>query len=308
VPIRAERGPARTYTAGMSVLDDGAVPPPAPPRPGNVTRTRLTTVEVGEGRRRSADSLATEEPMEIRIEAPGTEQRQVAVTMRTPGNDFELAAGFLLTEGVVAARDDVATVRYCAVPREEQHYNVVTVALTRPVDTGRLQRNFFATSSCGICGKASLDSIDVRCAPLGPGPVVEEAVVAGLPGSLREAQRVFDRTGGLHAAGLFDPAGRLLELREDVGRHNAVDKLAGHALLSGDLPLSDRVMMVSGRLSFEIVQKAAVAGIPVVCAVSAPSSLAVDAGRRFGMTLVGFLRGSRFNIYSHPERIAAGRG
>jgi FdhD protein len=243
--------------------------------------------------------------MEIRVDAPGLEQRRVAVTMRTPGHDFELAAGFLFTEGIVAAQTDVRSVRYCDVPREEQQYNVVTVDLRRPYDPELLQRNFYTTSSCGICGKASLDSISVRCAPVAAGPEVAESVVVALPDRLREAQRVFDRTGGLHAAGLFDTAGTLLELREDVGRHNAVDKLVGRALLAGELPLSERVLMVSGRLSFEIVQKAAVAGIPIVCAVSAPSSLAVDTGRRFGMTLVGFLRGSRFNIYTNAERIAA---
>jgi FdhD protein len=277
----------------------------APARAGTVTRTRLTAVDLGDGRRRTADALATEEPMEIRVDAPGMPQRQVAVTMRTPGNDFELAAGFLFTEGIVAGPGEVASVKYCAVPREEQQYNVVTVDLSRPYDPELLQRNFYTTSSCGVCGKASLDSIAVRCAAVAEGPEVSEAVVCELPGRLRAAQRVFDRTGGLHAAGLFDPSGDLLELREDVGRHNAVDKLVGKALLEGDVPLSGRLLMVSGRLSFEIVQKAAVAGIPIVCAVSAPSSLAVDAGRRFGMTLVGFLRGSRFNIYSHAERITA---
>ena len=276
----------------------------APARAGTVTRTRLTAVELGDGRRRTADALATEEPLEIRVDSPGLEQRRVAVTMRTPGHDFELAAGFLYTEGIVSAQADVRTVRYCDVPREEQQYNVVTVDLRRPYDPELLQRNFYTTSSCGVCGRASLDSISVRCAPVAEGPEVSESVVVALPDRLREAQRVFDRTGGLHAAGLFDPAGTLLELREDVGRHNAVDKLVGRALLAGELPLSERVLMVSGRLSFEIVQKAAVAGIPIVCAVSAPSSLAVDAGRRFGMTLVGFLRGSRFNIYTNAERIA----
>ena len=277
----------------------------APARAGTVTRTRLTAVELGDGRRRTADALATEEPLEIRVDSPGLEQRRVAVTMRTPGHDFELAAGFLFTEGIVSAQNDVRTVRYCDVPREEQQYNVVTVDLRRPYDPELLQRNFYTTSSCGVCGKASLDSISVRCAPVAEGPEVAESVVVALPDRLREAQRVFDRTGGLHAAGLFDPAGTLLELREDVGRHNAVDKLVGRALLAGELPLSERALMVSGRLSFEIVQKAAVAGIPIVCAVSAPSSLAVDAGRRFGMTLIGFLRGSRFNIYTNAERITA---
>ena len=170
-------------------------------RPGNVTRTRLVAVEVGDGRRRTADALATEEPMEIRVDAPGMEQRAVAVTMRTPGNDFELAAGFLHTEGVVAATGDVTGVRYCDVPRSEQQYNVVTVALARPYDPALVQRSFYTTSSCGVCGKASLDSIAVRCAPVGEGPQLGEAVVVALPGRLREGQSVFDRTGGLHAAG-----------------------------------------------------------------------------------------------------------
>jgi FdhD protein len=276
----------------------------APARPQSTTRVRVTAVD-GDGVRRRADRLATEEPMEIRIQEPGADQRSVAVTMRTPGHDFELAAGFLFTEGLIAGRADVRRVRYCAVPREEQHYNVVTVDLTRALPGFQPQRAFYATSSCGVCGKASLEALDVQCAPVAPGPHIEPEILTALPEELRRVQRVFDRTGGLHAAGLFDASGALLELREDVGRHNAVDKLVGHALLSGELPLSERVLMVSGRLSFEIVQKAAVAGIPIVCAVSAPSSLAVDTGRRFGMTLVGFLRGSRFNIYTNAERITA---
>ena len=275
----------------------------APARAGTVTRTRLTAVELGDGRRRTADALATEEPLEIRVDSPGLEQRRVAVTMRTPGHDFELAAGFLFTEGIVSAQNDVRTVRYCDVPREEQQYNVVTVDLRRPYDPELLQRNFYTTSSCGVCGKASLDSISVRCAPVAEGPEVAESVVVALPDRLREAQRVFDRTGGLHAAGLFDPAGTLLELREDVGRHNAVDKLVGRALLAGELPLSERVLMVSGRLSFEIVQKATVAGIAILAAVSAPSSLAAELAAETGMTLVGFLRGESFNVYTGGQRL-----
>jgi FdhD protein len=192
------------------------------------------------------------------------------------------------------------------VPREEQHYNVVSVAVTRALDPVGAERNFYATSSCGVCGKASLDAIEVQCAPVADGPAVTASVVTALPDRLRAAQEVFERTGGLHAAALFDRHGELLELREDVGRHNAVDKLVGAELLAGRLPLSDRIMMVSGRSSFEIIQKAATAGIPVVCAVSAPSSLAVDAARRFGITLVGFLRGTRFNVYTRPERITSG--
>jgi len=222
--------------------------------------------------------------------------------MRTPGNDFELAVGFLHTEGIISGAGDVATVRYCAVPREEQHYNVVSVAVTHPLDV-LPERNFYATSSCGICGKASLEAIEVRCAPVADGLTVTPEAIIGMPDALRAAQRVFERTGGLHAAALFQPSGELVEVREDVGRHNAVDKLIGSELLAGRLPLSDRVMMVSGRTSFEIVQKAATAGIPVVCAVSAPSSLAVDAARSFGITLIGFLRGTRFNVYTRPDRV-----
>ena len=285
----------------MSEAFDHLTGEPAPKRPQSTSRVTVVTVEDGK-RRRHGDRVATEEPMEIRVEGPGMEQRNVAVTMRTPGNDFELAVGFLHTEGIISGAGDVATVRYCAVPREEQHYNVVSVAVTRPLDV-LPDRNFYATSSCGICGKASLEAIEVRCAPVADGLTVTAEASLGLPDALRAAQRVFERTGGLHAAALFQPSGELVEVREDVGRHNAVDKLVGSELLAGRLPLSDRVMMVSGRTSFEIVQKAATAGIPVVCAVSAPSSLAVDAARSFGITLIGFLRGTRFNVYTRPDRV-----
>ena len=274
-------------------------------RPTSTTRTGVVTVEGGRRRRRQ-DRLATEEPMEIRVDEPGGVQRNVAVTMRTPGNDFDLAVGFLFTEGLLDGADQVRNVRYCAVPREEQHYNVVSVTVTRALPEFESSRNFYATSSCGICGKASLDAIETRCEPVAPGPEVSAEVLAGLPETLRRAQSVFDRTGGLHAAALFDSAGRLITSREDVGRHNAVDKVIGSELLAGRVPLSGTILLVSGRASFEIVQKAAAARIPLICAVSAPSSLAVDAARRFGMTLVGFLRGERFNVYAHPERIAEG--
>ena len=244
--------------------------------------------------------------MEIRVEGPSQEAASVAVTMRTPGGDFELAAGFLYTEGLIQGRNEVRTVSYCEdLLPEEQQYNVVTVSLVRAFDRGLLTRNFAATSSCGICGKATLDDVEVHCAPIAPGPLVDGGVIQGLPDALREAQRVFDQTGGLHAAGLFTPDGRLLSLREDVGRHNAVDKIVGEGLLAGGLPLSERILLVSGRVSFEIVQKAARAGIPIVAAVSAPSSLAVEAGERLGMTVVGFVRDGRFNVYAHPERISA---
>ena len=276
-----------------------------PARAGTVTRTRLTAVELGDGRRRTADALATEEPLEIRVDSPGMEQRRVAVTMRTPGHDFELAAGFLFTEGIVAAQGDVSHVRYCDVPREEQQYNVVTVDLRRPYDPELLQRNFYTTSSCGVCGKASLDSISVRCAPVAEGPEVR-----------RVGRRRASRPAARGPAGVR-PHGRPARrgpVRHRRRRCSSCARTSAATTPStswpagpcspGQLPLSERVLMVSGRLSFEIVQKAAVAGIPIVCAVSAPSSLAVDAGRRFGMTLVGFLRGSRFNIYTHPERIS----
>jgi FdhD protein len=274
------------------------------PHRRNVTRARVLAVRKGAAHELS-DRLATEEPMEIRAEGPGQEPVSVAVTMRTPGADFELAVGFLFTEGLIRGRDDVRVVSYCEdLADDEQHYNVVTVGLARPFDPDLVTRNFYAGSSCGICGKASLDHVEVRCASLGPGPSVHGDVIEDLPGALRGAQKVFEETGGLHAAGLFAADGTLLSLREDVGRHNAVDKIVGEAFLAGALPLSERILLVSGRTSFEIVQKAAVAGIPVVAAVSAPSSLAVDLAERVGQTVVGFLRDGRFNVYTHPERIA----
>ncbi len=271
-------------------------------RPSSTTRVEVFRVEEG-ARNRRGDSLATEEPMEIRVDQPGAKQRSVAVTMRTPGDDFALAAGFLFTEGLITAQADVESIRYCSVPRDEQHYNVVSVSVTRSIEL-EAQRNFYATSSCGICGKASLDLIDVQCPPIPDGPVVQAATIVGLPRELRRAQSLFDQTGGLHAAALFRPTGRLVTSHEDVGRHNAVDKLIGSELLAGHLPLSDSVLLVSGRASFEIVQKAATAGIPIICAVSAPSSLAVDAARRFGLTLIGFLRDEHFNIYTRADRIS----
>jgi FdhD protein len=272
-------------------------------RPGAATLARVVEVRGGT-RSERADRLATEEPMEIRAGGPGQQPVRVAVTMRTPGNDFELAAGFLFTEGLVGGRPDVRSVAYCDdLPEEEQRENVVTVRLTRPFDPGSLSRNFFATSSCGVCGKASLEHVRVACSPLPSGPVVPVDVLTALPDRMRAAQRTFDRTGGLHAAALFDAGGELLVLREDVGRHNAVDKVVGRSLLAGELPLAGRILMVSGRLSFEIVQKGAVAGIPLLAAVSAPSSLAVETARELGMTLVGFLRGDRFNVYTGPHRI-----
>jgi len=265
--------------------------------------TSVLVLAAGQSDTQRPDRLATEEPMAIQVRGRHQEPVSVAVTMRTPGNDFELAAGFLHSEGLLHDREELAGIRYCDVAPQMQNYNVVTVDLTIPFTADFAERNFFASSSCGICGKASLDQVEVSCPAVVPGPVVARSVIVSLPKALRGAQRIFDVTGGLHAAALFDIGGRLLESREDVGRHNAVDKIIGQGFLTGGTPLRNRVLLVSGRVSFEIVQKAAVAGIPITCAVSAPSSLAVQAGERLGMTVVGFLRGEKFNIYSHPERI-----
>jgi FdhD protein len=252
---------------------------------------------------RRRDSLVTEEPLEIRVSAGGRSQT-VAVTMRTPGADFELAAGFLHGEGLAAA-GGVRQVSYCAdVATPDQRFNVVTVetdaaAPPEPVRTG------LVSSACGVCGTASLDALrDRGLAPVAAGPTVPVDVLYGLPDALRAAQGVFSRTGGLHGAGLFTPGGALLAAREDVGRHNAVDKLVGWALLGDRLPLAGTVLMVSGRCGYEIVQKAVAAGIPVIASVSAPSSLAVDVAEEFGVTLAGFLRGRRCNVYAGRERLA----
>jgi FdhD protein len=276
-------------------------------RPTSRTKTLVRVVEGFDERSRS-DQLATEEPLEIRLEAGGQTQT-VAVTMRTPGADFELAAGFLYGEGVLSHRDDVSRINYCMDPEidAEQQYNIVTVRLAASglPDLRSLERHFYTSSACGVCGKATLESLELRGCPVMPaGPAVERRIIYSLPDKLRSAQGIFESTGGLHAAGLFSVDGEALCVREDVGRHNAVDKLVGWSLLRGELPLRDRVVMVSGRASFEILQKCLVAGAPVVCAVSAPSSLAVAVAREFGMTLVAFLRGERFNVYAGEERIA----
>lgn len=250
------------------------------------------------------ESLATEEPMEIRAHGPGQRAVPVAVTMRTPGSDFDLAAGFLWTEALIDDPSAIRRVSYCEdLEGEEQHYNVVTVELAGPFDDQRRSHRAPVTASCGICAKSTLDEVEVACAALGAGPSIDAGVLASLPQALLAAQPVFARTGGLHAAGLFDPSGRLESLREDIGRHNAVDKVVGDALLHGRLPLAERVLQVSGRIGFEIVQKAARAGIAVVSAVGAPSSLAVAAAERLGVTLCGFVRDGRATIYAHPRRI-----
>lgn len=240
------------------------------------------------------DLLAVEEPLEIRIG-----EKNIAITMRTPGQDAELAAGFLFTEGIVRRRADIEQIA-CGRNRA-----VVTLAAGVELDLGRLQRNFYMTSSCGVCGKASIEALESAGCTILPRnvPRVAEALIRSLPDQLRGSQEVFNRTGGLHAAGLFSTEGTLILLREDVGRHNAVDKLIGRAVLDGQVPLGDRLLMVSGRASFELVQKAVMAQIPVMAAVGAPSSLAVKTAHRFGMTLIGFLRNDRFNVYSGASRI-----
>ena len=277
-------------------------------RPGPKSEVRVVTVDDAAARPRF-DEVATEEPLEIRLMAGG-ETRTVAVTMRTPGADFELAAGFLFGEGVLGSRRELRGISYC-IDRDvdpEQRYNIVNVELNsdRLPALDQLERHFLTTSACGVCGKANLEALRVRGVPqVAEGPRVGTSVVTSLPKRLRAAQGVFASTGGLHAAALFDARGELIVLREDVGRHNAVDKLVGWALMNGKLALEQQILMVSGRSSYEILQKAAVAGVPIVCAVSAPSSLAVALAREFGMTLVGFLRGSRFNIYAGEGRITS---
>lgn len=278
-------------------------------RPGKPVETvpvrRVRRGEAEEG----SDPVTVEEPMEIRVrhrDEGRSVTRSVAVTMRTPGEDFELAAGFLFTEGLVGRREEIGEISYCR-DAGEQEYNVVTVRLRSfaRFDPSLLDRNFYMTSSCGVCGKASLEAVEVKgCAPLPRGELtLDPDVVASLPERLRESQDVFRRTGGIHAAGLFDADGGLRGLMEDVGRHNAVDKAVGAAFLEGRLPLADRALVVSGRASFEILQKALAAGIPAVVAVGAPSSLAVDLARRFRMTLLGFTRDGGFNVYAGEERM-----
>ncbi len=250
------------------------------------------------------DRLAGEEPLEIRAAGPGQEPVSVAVTMRTPGFEEDLAVGFLYTEGLVVP-EDLAGFAYGDPVANSFPDNRVTVRLRHAFDAARIAgRNFVATASCGICGKASLEQIEVRCAAIPPGPTVARAVLTSLPDTLRAAQALFSTTGGLHGCGLFDTEGRLVVAREDVGRHNALDKIVGAAVRDGAVPLRERILLVSGRVSFELVQKAAMAGAPILCAVSAPSDLAVRAAERLGLTLVGFLRGDTFNVYAHPERIA----
>lgn len=271
---------------------------------GRVTVRRPVRKLSADGQHKRPDALAAEEPLELRVDGGA-----LTVTMRTPGNDIELAHGFLLSEGVIAERWDVHTARYCAGKDDtgRNTYNVLDVALAEgvpPPDTG-VERNFYTTSSCGVCGKAALDAVKLRTRfdPATAALPVSTGTLAELPDTLRERQRVFATTGGLHAAGLFDAAGELLAVREDVGRHNAVDKVLGWATLQERVPVATAGLLVSGRASFELVQKAAMAGIPMLAAVSAPSSLAVELAEEHGMTLVGFLRGASMNVYTGEHRL-----
>jgi FdhD protein len=271
-----------------------------------VAERRVVKVDAGAeaeaGVRRARDRLAVEEPLELRVAG-----RPVGVTMRTPGNDFELAIGYCISERLVARPDDVEAVRFCAPEGQPQEYNVLTVDLRPgvPVPDPSLDRLAVTSSSCGVCGKASIEAVTLACPTLaGDRLAVPAEVLAAIPGRVREAQRVFEQTGGLHAAAVCDAEGAVHCVREDVGRHNAVDKVVGWAATERRLPLAGMVLFVSGRCSFEVVQKAAVAGVPLVAAVSAPTSLAVDLAEQVGMTLVGFLRGDTMNVYSHARRVS----
>lgn len=281
-------------------------------RPGPVTRATAWKVVEGHGRR-AEEKLATEEPLEIRL-LSGGRRFPVAVTMRTPGSDFELAVGFLFNEGALKDRDSLRQVSYC-VDREvgeEQRYNIVNVDVGPGLsadDLVPLERHFSMTSACGVCGRATLEALRGRgYRPLADGLVLEPAVLEGLPATLRQAQQLFETTGGLHAAGLFNATGGLLAVREDVGRHNALDKLTGWAFIQGLLPLTGHVVMVSGRSSFELVQKTVSVGAAALCSVSAPSSLAVDLAAELNLTLVGFLRDRSFNVYTGAQRVLTETG
>jgi FdhD protein len=274
-----------------------------PPKPRSIDVTQVMEWQDGHVRR-SQDYLVAEEPLEIRIG-----RTPLSVTMRTPGHDFELTAGFLFTEGLIKKREQIASLEYVKTKSRTRQSsgNIVRVRLKgASVKTAQLRRNFFMSSSCGVCGKASIEAVMARGIRRPSANFsLDPAVLCTFPDTLKSAQSIFDRTGGLHAAGLFDSEGKLIVLREDVGRHNTVDKVVGWALLSGQvgLPLADYALMVSGRGGFEIIQKALLAGVPLVASVSAPSSLAVRLGREAGMTLVGFLRGRRFLAYSGEERL-----
>ena len=243
------------------------------------------------------DDVVIEEPLEIRVNGDS-----LSVTMRTPGDDFDLAVGLLRTEGIIRTRETIGTIAYCPDEDQPELKNIVNVVLVDARRKIESTRRLWSNSSCGLCGKATLEAIHQLCEPIASSIIVSSDLLFSLPLRLRQAQANFERTGGIHAVGLFDPQGSLLVLREDIGRHNAVDKVLGAALVGG-LSLSATIMMVSGRLGFEIAQKGLVAGVPVVASISAASSLAIELATEFGMTTIGFLRGRSMNVYSHPERI-----
>ncbi|MFT5165524.1 MAG: FdhD protein [Saprospiraceae bacterium] len=259
-----------------------------------------------DGKKEKEDLLAIEEPLEIRLDL-GDQQKSISITMRTPGNDFELAAGFLFTEGIIQNKAQIKKIEHLKTWEPEVEGNIVLITLAKGVeiDFQKLERHFYTTSSCGICGKSSIDAVKAT----GLKPMTDKTLqfpaqfIHQLPAQLRQKQNIFDETGGLHAAALFDINRNLSYLREDVGRHNAVDKLIGTALLNEKLPLKNHLIMVSGRASFELIQKAAMAQIPILAAVGAPSSLAISLAEEVGMTVLGFVRNNRFNIYCGPERI-----
>ncbi len=259
------------------------------------------------------DHIAVEEPLEIRLrffdpESATTIEERLSITMRTPGDDFDLAAGFLFTEGIIESREAIQQISYCVgADKFKQEYNTVTVALEphKRVNIQRLKRHFYVTSSCGVCGKASLEALAIQgCKRFSDSLSMSAAQIASMPALLNASQKIFEKTGGLHAAALYDSHAKLISLREDVGRHNALDKLIGEAVLAEKTPLYSSAVLVSGRTSFELVQKALIAGIPLIAAIGAPSSLAVDLAKEFNMTLIGFVRGKQFNIYSGAHRIS----
>ena len=272
---------------------------------------RLEIERIGEGAGTLEDVVATEEPLEIRLAYSGSDgkraEQSISVTMRTPGHDGELAAGFLYTEGIVRSRADIQSVAPCGPPAPNGLINVVRVELAPDVKIAldRLERHFYTSSSCGVCGKSSLEAVAVqgRYDLHGVDFRLSGDRLGALPDALRSQQTVFERTGGLHASGLFDASGRIVAVREDVGRHNALDKLIGQALLADELPLSAFGIVVSGRASFELMQKAMMAGVPLLAAVGAPSSLAVELAEEFGITLIGFLKKDKLNVYTRPDRV-----
>lgn len=265
---------------------------------------QVVAVDADGVHRTRPDRLATEEPMEIRLHGPNEAATAVATTLRTPGHDFELALGFLHAEQLLTDTHELQQIAYCLGEDGEQEYNVVTVRTRSPIVASITERRFVANSSCGLCGKSTLEDLAQQCDSLVDVRLrIDAATVRLLPGLIAQQQSVFDATGGQHAAALAFADGTVRVVREDVGRHNAVDKIIGHALIEHWIPLHDSMMIVSGRLGFELVQKAALAGVSVICAVGAPSSLAIDTAREFGVTVVAFVREDRFNIYTFPERI-----